>query len=92
MKSASLDIVYPVNLISRFMNESSKFHLTVAKQILQCLQGTKKLGIRYVKEKDNKLVGYIDNDWASSIVGRKSTFAYLFYLGTKCWSGLCYKH
>ena len=74
------------------MNESSKFHLTIAKQILQCLQGTKKFDIRYVKEKDTKLVGYTDNDWAGSIVDCKSTFNYFFDLGTKCWSGLCFKH
>ncbi|XP_075645126.1 secreted RxLR effector protein 161-like [Castanea sativa] len=65
------------------MNEPSKIHLTAAKRILRYLNGTKKLGIKYVKEKDNKLVGYTDSDWAGSIDDRKSTSGYLFCLGTK---------
>ena len=43
----------------------------------------KKLGIKYVKEKDSKLVGYTDSDWAGSIDDHKSTSGYLFCLGTK---------
>ena len=77
------NIVQPVNLISRFMNEPSKIHLTTTKRILHYLNGTKKLGIKYVKEKDSKLVGYTDSDWAGSIDDRKSTSGYLFCLGTK---------
>ena len=38
-----LDIVQPVNLISRFMNEPSKIHLTTTKRILRYLKGTKNL-------------------------------------------------
>ena len=38
-----LDIVQPVNLISRFMNEPSKTHLTTTKRILRYLKGTKNL-------------------------------------------------
>ena len=56
------NIVQPINLISRFMNEPSKTHLKAAKRILCYLKCTKKLGIKYVKEKDNKLVGYTDGN------------------------------
>ena len=43
----------------------------------------KNLGIKYVKEKDSKLVGYTDSDWAGSIDDCKSSSGYLFCLGTK---------
>ena len=77
------DIVQPVSLISRFMNEPSKIHLIATKRILHYLNGTKKLDIKCVKEKDKKLVGYTDSDWTGSIDDHKSTSGYLFCLGTK---------
>ena len=83
LTNTRLDIVQPVNLISRFMNEPSKIHLTTVKRILRYLKGTKKFGIKYVKEKESKLVGYTYSDWASSIDDCKSTSGYLFCLGTK---------
>ncbi|XP_028073860.1 uncharacterized protein LOC114276269, partial [Camellia sinensis] len=39
------DIVYTVNLISKFMHESSKLHYAATKRILRHLQGTKNLNI-----------------------------------------------
>ena len=36
-----------------------------------------------MKEKDSKLVGYTDSDWAGSIDDCKSSSGYLFCLGTK---------
>ena len=56
------NIVCYVNLISKFMHEPSKLHYATAKRILQYLQGTKKLSIRYVKENDSKLIGFTDSD------------------------------
>ena len=77
------DIVYPASLVSRFMHDPSKLHYAAAKRILRYLQGTRKLGIKYVKEQENKLVGYTDSDWAGSIDDRKSTSGYVFCLGSK---------
>ncbi|KAK6145902.1 hypothetical protein DH2020_019771 [Rehmannia glutinosa] len=76
------DIVYPVSLISRFMQDPSKVHYAAAKRIFRYLQGTRKLGIRYVKEK-KKLIGYADSDWTGSLDDRKSTSGYIFCLGSK---------
>jgi len=76
-------IVHSVSLVSRFMNEPSKLHFVAAKRILRYLQGTKKLGIKYVKEENNELVGYTDSDWVGSFDDKKSTSTYVFYLGSK---------
>ncbi|KAG6518300.1 hypothetical protein ZIOFF_021704 [Zingiber officinale] len=67
----------------RFMNAPSKLHFVAAKMILRYLQGTKTLGIKYLKEEDSKLVGFCDSDWAGSLDDRRSTSAYVFCLGSK---------
>lgn len=40
------------------------FHFTEAKRILQ--YGRRKLGIKYAKESDSKLIGFTDGDWEGS--------------------------
>lgn len=82
------DIVHAVSIVSRFMSEPSKAHLTAAKRILRYVKGTKSYGILYKTEDDYKLTGYTDSDWAGSIDDRKSTSGYVFQLGTKAisWS------
>ncbi|KAL5730657.1 hypothetical protein ACHQM5_003455 [Ranunculus cassubicifolius] len=77
------DIEYSVSLLSRFMHEPSNLHFSAAKRILRYLQGTKNLGLKYMKEDDNKLVGFTDSDWAGSVDDRKSTSGYVFRLGSK---------
>ncbi|XP_074558519.1 secreted RxLR effector protein 161-like [Curcuma longa] len=82
------DIVQAVSMISRFMNEPSKLHFAATKRVLRYLKGTKKMGIKYVKEVQCKLTGYTDSDWAGSLDDRKSTSGYLFCLGSNAisWS------
>uniref|UniRef100_A0A5B7BA83 Retrovirus-related Pol polyprotein from transposon TNT 1-94 n=1 Tax=Davidia involucrata TaxID=16924 RepID=A0A5B7BA83_DAVIN len=72
------------------MNEPSKLHYAAAKRILRYLQGTKKLGIKYMREKDNSLTGYTDSDWAGSLDDRKSTSGYVFFMGSNIisWSAI----
>ncbi|TXG57317.1 hypothetical protein EZV62_018630 [Acer yangbiense] len=54
------DIAFVVNLVSRFMSNPSKLHFSIAKRILRYLSGTKKLGIKYVKEEHNGLIGHTE--------------------------------
>ena len=44
----------------------------------------------YKKENDNNLVGSIDSDWVGSLDDRKSTFGYIFCLGSNviAWSSI----
>ena len=82
------DIMHSVSVVSRFMNDPSKAHFSVAKRILRYLNGTKKQGIQYEKEDNCKLVGFTDSDWAGSLDDRKSTSGYIFCLGSNAisWS------
>ena len=76
------DIMQSVSVL-RFMSKPSKVHYAAVKRILRYLQGSKNLGLKYVKELNNKLIGFIDSDWAGSMDDRKSTSRYLFCLGSK---------
>lgn len=72
-----------VSLVSKFMNKPRKLYFVVAKRILHYLQGSKKFGIKYVKEEGSKLIDeFTNSDWASSLDDRKSTSAYVFCLGS----------
>ena len=76
------DIMHSVSIVSRYMSQPTKSHFAAAKRILRYLQGTKKIGVKYVKEEQCKLVGFSDSDWASSLDDRKSTSGYVFSLGS----------
>jgi len=76
------DILYSVSIISRFMENPNKLHLTAAKRILRYLQGIKNHGILYKQQDENRLIDYFDSDWAGSYNDRKSTSGYVFCLET----------
>ncbi|KAG9444893.1 hypothetical protein H6P81_016233 [Aristolochia fimbriata] len=59
-----------VGMVSRFMEKPRQSHLQSAKRIL-----------RYIKD-SFKLVGYTDSDWAGDDGDRRSTFGYVFTLGS----------
>lgn len=52
------------------------------KRIMRYVQGTLSFGIRYKQEEEQKLVGYVDSDYAGDIDDRRSTSGYVFMLGT----------
>jgi hypothetical protein len=76
------NIMYGVNLISRFMETPKESHWKAGKRILRHVNGTIDFGIKYSTSKDFKLIGYTDNDCGRNIDDRKSTSRYTFHLGT----------
>jgi hypothetical protein len=58
------NIKYSMNLISRYMENSTKFHLLIAKRILWYLKYTVKYELFYKKGEKSNLIDYIDNDYA----------------------------
>eukprot|EP00253_Pinus_taeda_P017076 PITA_17076 len=76
------DIMYAVNLVSRFMQTPKETHWQEAKMILRYVNGTKQCGVFYIATDDFRLVGYTVSDWAGSVDDKKSTSGYVFHLGS----------
>jgi len=77
------DIIFVVNLISRYMENPTEFHLQVAKRVLRYLKGTLDFGIFYKKGGNNELVAYTNSDYARDLGDRKSTSGYVFLLSSR---------
>ncbi|KAL1218311.1 Retrovirus-related Pol polyprotein from transposon TNT 1-94 [Cardamine amara subsp. amara] len=77
------DLIYSVNLVSRFMESPTEQHMLAAKRILRYIQGTTGFGIQYRREygAKEKLVGYVDSDYAGDEDDRRSTSGYTFMIG-----------
>lgn len=82
LTSTRPDIMYAVNLISRFMETPKETHWEAAKRILMYVNGTNEYGVLYSKIGDFKLIHYTDSDWARSVEDRKSTLEYVFHLAS----------
>lgn len=75
------DLMFSVNLVSRYVEHPTEAHLLAAKRILRYVKGTVKFGIAYKKGGDEELVGYADSDYAGDLDDRKSTSGFVFMLG-----------
>ena len=71
-----------MSFISKFMLAPKVEHWTIAKWLLRYVKGTLHFGILNNRSKDPRLSGYTDSNWAGSIDDRKSTYGYVFSLGT----------
>ncbi|KAB2077313.1 hypothetical protein ES319_A06G092600v1 [Gossypium barbadense] len=81
-----LDIMYAVGIVSRYMEKPKQDHLIVAKRILRYIKGTMDQGLFYTYSQSLKLVGYLDSDYGGDLDDRKSTFGYLFHIGSAAFS------
>ena len=63
------------------MERPTEMHLFAIKRILRYLKGTANYGILYKKEKEVKLTGWSDSDYAGDVDDRKSTSGYVFMIG-----------
>lgn len=71
------DIGYPVSFLSQYNNCFDQTHWKHAKRILKYLKKTKSYCIKYSSE-ETELQCYVDADWASNILDRKSFTGYCF--------------
>jgi hypothetical protein len=82
------DLMFIVNLISRYMERPTESHLQAAKRVLRFVKGTTSFGIFYKKGGSAEFFGYTDSDFAGDQDDRKSTSGYVFLLssGAISWS------
>ena len=80
------DNMFPVSILSRFLNCASELHMVAAKRVLRYLKGTFSYGIKFCKVQEFKLQGYSDSDWAGSVEDMRSTSGYCFTFGSGCFS------
>jgi hypothetical protein len=64
------------------MVEPRHVHLIVTKHVMRYLKGTIDYGLRYISDREIRLQGYTDSDWAGSVTDRKSTSECCFNLGS----------
>jgi len=76
------DIWFVVNTLIQHMVEPRHVHWIVENHVLRYLHGMVGYGHRYVSDGDVKLQGYIDFDWAGSVVEGKHTSRCCFSLGS----------
>ena len=74
------DIAYAVSLVSQFMHNPSKEHLSVVIRILRYLKSSPGSGLMFRKHGHLNVEGHSDADWAGSS-DRKSTSGYFTFVG-----------
>ena len=80
LTSTRPDMMFVVNLISRYMENPTELHLLAAKRVLRYLKGTTEFGIFYKKGGNKEFLAYTDSDYAGDLDDRKSTSGYVFLL------------
>lgn len=73
------DIMFAVNMVSRFLNCYNEQHWNAIKKIFKYLKDTKDYGIFYKSNSSNTdLIGYCDADYANDLETRRSITGYVF--------------
>ncbi|XP_075111596.1 secreted RxLR effector protein 161-like [Nicotiana tabacum] len=82
LTTSRLDIIFSVGLCVRFQSSPKESHLKAAKRILWYLKGTQDLVIYYPSGENFSLIGYVNTDYASYLVDKKSTSRMEIFLGS----------
>ena len=64
------------------MTDPRHVHLIAAKHLLRYLKGTVDYGLKYDANQKINLEGYVDPDWAGSVIDRKNTLGCCFNMGS----------
>ena len=81
MKQTRPDIVWIVNVLSRFMDKPTNSHWLAGKRVLRYLQATTSLKLVCPRDSDYNLTGESGAEWSGDHDDRRSTTGYFFKLG-----------
>ena len=84
------NLSFVVDLISQFSQEPHECHLQATRCSLHYIQGTLMYGIHYTLGTPH-IVGYANLDWAGDVDDLKSTFGFVFFLGSSLIIWACKK-
>jgi hypothetical protein len=82
MTITRLDLNYTVGLESQFMQVFRKPHLDGVRHTLRYVSATVDYGLFYEASTKLQVHGYIDADWAGSILDMRSTSSFMFSFGS----------
>ena len=80
MVETRIDIAFATFMVSRFTKNPSSEHFNAIDQILRYLAVSPERGITFGREKELKLIGYSDSDWAGYHADRNPTSRFIFML------------
>lgn len=75
------DIAVAFGFLCRRVEKPSQYDWNAAKRVIRYLMSTSEAKLRLSSAKDDKLIIYVDADWAGDKVDRKSTSGYVFLFG-----------
>lgn len=75
------DLAYTICLVSRFMSKPGSMHWEAVKWVLRYLRGSKDLCLLFTKDKEFRVTGYYDSDYAADLDKRRSISGYVFTVG-----------
>ncbi|CAG4955863.1 unnamed protein product [Colias eurytheme] len=84
------DIAYAVSFLSQYNNCYEETHWKHLKRVLKYLSKTKDYGLKFVKG-ESSLIGFVDADWASCSIDRKSYTGFIFKMSGSVISYECRK-
>ncbi len=76
-----LDIAYPMNVVSRFINNPQKAHLNLTKHIYWYVKGTFEFETFFLHEENASLIRWANVNWAHDLDNRKSSTWMFFKFG-----------
>jgi hypothetical protein len=76
-----LDIAYPMNVVSRFINNPQETHFNATKHIYWYVKGTLEFETFFLHEDNASSIRWVDANWAHDLDNRKSTTWMFFKFG-----------
>ena len=76
------DLINSISYLSRFMSKPYSDHMAAAKRVLRYVKGTTDYGLVYKSDKESRVIGFCDSNYAGDQDDRKSTSGYIFFFGS----------